>query len=371
MMDLKELIAASRRYGADPEMVLAGGGNTSVKDDEFLFVKASGHTLASIDESGFVKMRMDGLRAVWQKEYAEDAERREDQVLSDMMSARAEGERERPSVEALLHSLIRHRYVIHLHPCLVNGLTCARRGKEAVTDLFGTRAVWIPLVNPGYILAKTVKEALYAHEMQTGVSPEMIFLQNHGIFVSGDSITEIDTVYEEIMNSLRGALVRVPDLDPVMVDPAREQIVSKALREVGSDGSQIYSFLNRELVGLLQDTASFYPVSSAFTPDHIVYSGFRPLWIPESVFGADDPVSEIVRYAEGFKEEHGVAAKSVAVQRTGVFTYTDKAMLLFLDTVKVSVYTESFGGPLFMDDDQIDFIRNWEVEKYRAAVLNS
>jgi hypothetical protein len=43
-------------------------------------------------------------------------------------------------------------------------------------------------------------------------------------------------------------------------------------------------------------------------------------------------------------------------------------MPLFLDTVSIAVYTESFGGPRFMDDAMIDFIRNWEVEKYRSSV---
>jgi hypothetical protein len=60
--------------------------------------------------------------------------------------------------------------------------------------------------------------------------------------------------------------------------------------------------------------------------------------------------------------------KTVVVQNTGVFTFSENALALYLDTVKVAAYTESFGGPLFMTDEQIDFIRNWEVEKYRARV---
>jgi hypothetical protein len=44
-------------------------------------------------------------------------------------------------------------------------------------------------------------------------------------------------------------------------------------------------------------------------------------------------------------------------------------MTLFLDTLKVATFVESFGGPRFMDDDQIEFIRNWEVESYRSKLL--
>ncbi len=63
-----------------------------------------------------------------------------------------------------------------------------------------------------------------------------------------------------------------------------------------------------------------------------------------------------------------MAPKVIAVQDVAVFAVSDKAMALFIDTIKVAAYTESFGGPRFMDDDQIEFIRTWEVEKYRASV---
>ncbi|MDA3833279.1 MAG: class II aldolase/adducin family protein, partial [Spirochaetales bacterium] len=207
-MDLHPFIEASRRYGSDSEMVLAGGGNTSVKEGDFLYVKASGTGLSVIDAPGFVKMRMDALQAVWDKQYPEDPDAREEAVLSDMMAARAEGEAARPSVEALLHSLIPEKFVFHLHPALVNGLTCARQGEKHIQQFFGKRALWVPLVNPGYILAKTVRESAALHEKQFSVHPSLIFLQNHGIFVGGETIAEIDSLYDEVIKTLKGSLSR-------------------------------------------------------------------------------------------------------------------------------------------------------------------
>ena len=362
---LERLIQASKMYGNNTDMVLVGGGNTSVKDEEVMYVKASGHALGSIDVTGFVKMDMKAMRAIWKKTYSADTEQREEEVLADMMAARCEGETARPSVEALLHSLLKDPFVIHMHPGLVNGVTCSQTGEQTIKRLFGDRSVWIPLVNPGYILAKVVKDAIEKHEADTGVYPDMIFLQNHGVFVSGETLERVNAVYEEIMDRLGKELKRTPDLTAVEIAAERSGIITEAM------GIEPSSLNNKELMDFLADEKTFYPVSSSFTPDHIVYSGFKPLWIAEDVFSAEDPAAAVKEAIAAFTEEHGSPAKVLAVQNTGVFAVNKNARDLFLDTVKVAVFTESFGGPRFMDDDQIDFIRNWEVEKYRAKMSST
>ena len=75
-----------------------------------------------------------------------------------------------------------------------------------------------------------------------------------------------------------------------------------------------------------------------------------------------------------YKERNSCYPKVIAVKMLGVFAIGDRedssriAMLLFLDALKIAVYTESFGGYKFMDKEQIDFIKNWEVEKFRSKV---
>ncbi|MDD4302012.1 MAG: class II aldolase, partial [Sphaerochaeta sp.] len=119
---------------------------------------------------------------------------------------------------------------------------------------------------------------------------------------------------------------------------------------------------NKEFAHYLQDENHFQAVASSFTPDHIVYAGFKPLWVEEG----QDVVSAFKQY----EAEHGVNPKIVCIQNLGVFSLGEKPMPLFVDTVSIAVYTESFGGPRFMDDAMIDFIRNWEVEKYRSSVAS-
>lgn len=365
--DISQLIEVSRRYGSDERYVLLGGGNTSYKTDDVMYVKASGHALSNIDADGFVAMSMTRLMAIWDKSYAEDKEEREKAVLIDMMAARNDGETARPSVEALLHGIIPFRYVVHMHPAMVNGLTSSRSGEEAVHTMFPS-AIWIPLVNPGYILAKTVREAqmLYAQSHTRPVA--VIFLQNHGVFVGADTVEEINQLYEEIMGTLDRYIIRKPIFTSQKIDKARVALVQEAMATFYTVTEVPTVLKNLALANRITDKEAFYPISSAYTPDHIVYSGFAPLWIEESVFETPDTVSALLAEMEEFKLTNGVPAKIIVVQNTAAFATSEAAMTLFIDTIKVAAFTESFGGPRFMDDDQIDFIRNWEVESYRARM---
>ena len=69
-IQLAELAAMSNKYGADPAYVLAGGGNTSYKTEDTLYVKGSGTSLATITEEGFVKMDRAKLAAIWNNTYS-------------------------------------------------------------------------------------------------------------------------------------------------------------------------------------------------------------------------------------------------------------------------------------------------------------
>lgn len=125
---------------------------------------------------------------------------------------------------------------------------------------------------------------------------------------------------------------------------------------------------SNEVASLVQDRESFAKAASAFTPDHIVYSGSDPLFV------TDTQEAGFASAWEDHVQKTGRNPKVVAVQGLGVFSAaaTEKAaglaLELFKDTIKVAVYSESFGGPLFMTRDKIDFINNWEVERFRSAV---
>jgi rhamnose utilization protein RhaD (predicted bifunctional aldolase and dehydrogenase) len=375
-MSLETLTEISRFYGKNPEFVLAGGGNTSWKDEETLYVKSSGMSLADVSPDSFVKMNRRVLARIWEKQYPPSGDERESAVLADMMAARESGEeKKRPSVEALLHDLLPFAFVVHLHPALVNGLTCSRQGETAMWEIFGNDAIWIPSTNPGYILSKTVKTAMDAYSAVNGKAPAIIFLQNHGVFAGGNNVKGVNAQYSEIMHRIDARIKRRPDFAGENHHAAnagdRIREIMQTLTELAGSavflqGSFQGSFQGGEIARLVKDRTSFAPVSSAFTPDHIVYAGSDPLFVE---------TKETLRDAwKDHVQKTGLKPKIVAVQGMGIFgaAQTEKAaclaLELFRDAIKVSVYTESFGGPLFMTREQIDFINNWEVERFRSQV---
>jgi rhamnose utilization protein RhaD (predicted bifunctional aldolase and dehydrogenase) len=377
-MSLEELAEISRFYGSNPEYVIAGGGNTSFKDDDCLYIKASGTSLAGMKSGDFVKMDREKLRRIWEKTYPEDSESREAAVLADMMAARAPGEEgKRPSVETLLHAILPFVYVVHLHPALVNGLTCSRDGEKAAAELFGGRSLWIPSVNPGYVLSKIVKDAMDEYKAAKGEVPEIIFLQNHGVFAAADSAEGIKSLYKGIMGAIAGAVRRKPDTAGIVNSFGGSGALGEALRSQAGKSREgpwhTWFVRNPEIAGFIKDEKSFYPLSSAFTPDHIVYAGSEPLYIKESAIKED---AGLEKAWQERLEKTGLLPKTVAFQGLGVFGLGNSekaaqtATELFVDALKVAVYSESFGGPRFMGEDQIRFINNWEVERYRSKVIS-
>ena len=103
-MSISALAEIFRHYGANPDYVLAGGGNTSWKNGDTLYVKASGASLADAVPDAFVKMNRKALAAIWEQQYPDSSAERESAVLAGMLAARQAGEEQkRPSVEVLLH----------------------------------------------------------------------------------------------------------------------------------------------------------------------------------------------------------------------------------------------------------------------------
>ena len=385
-MGIEELVAISRSYGGNPDFVLAGGGNTSYKNGTELFVKASGYPLATIDPSGFVRMDRAKLGSIWEREYPDSQSEREIQALADLMNARFPGEEsKRPSVETLVHECLDEAYVVHVHPALVNGVTCSVRGKVRAVELFGEGMLWIPIVDPGYTLARTVRRMRNAYIATHGRVPDLILLENHGIFVSADDPADIDRRYNEIFETLRSVAVRHLNLVPIvdrdadstieMIELAFGALVEDSSGRDGAPGRArpIVQFAaNAEFDRFLESAGSFEPLSLPYTPDHIVYAGHRPFY-----YEGDPTDASSFRAALGDHiEESGRIPKIVGIPSLGVFgvdessTKADTAITLFTDALKVAVYTESHGGHQFLNHEMIAFILDWEAEQYRSKIEN-
>jgi rhamnose utilization protein RhaD (predicted bifunctional aldolase and dehydrogenase) len=376
-MSIQDLAALSRYYGANSDYVIAGGGNTSFKDETTLYVKASGASLAEAESESFVRMDRRLLSGIWAKTYPEERDAREQAVLADMMAARMSGEEQkRPSVETLLHDLLPFAFVVHTHPALVNGLTCSRDGEKAAAELFGSECIWIPSTNPGYILSGQVKAAMDTYKKRYGRPAAVIFLQNHGVFAGADTTAGIQNMYRHIMETVKLRIKREPDLSGEVTGPDCVAGVSGTLEKLAG-GKAVRFLCNHEIAALVKSRQSFYPVSAPFSPDHIVYAGSDPLFVEAPEGGTEAIAGPLEAAWKKQVEKTGREPKIAAVQGLGVFGIGNTlktaalALELFTDAVKVAVYTEAFGGVRFMPPDQVDFINNWEVERYRSQVATA
>jgi len=357
-MALSTIKALSNFYGANPEFVLAGGGNTSCKDEKYLYVKPSGVSLAKITEKDYVKMERAIIRECFSWSSFASADEREARVKSLMAYAVAPGSSGRPSVEAPLHELMDFKFVVHLHPAMVNGMTCGKNGAAKCAELF-PEALWVEYVDPGFTLAKVVFDRVQEYKKTAGKAPSVIFLQNHGVFVGGNSDSEIRSAYDNIISTLESYY------KSVNVDPAAAAVEAADVDTVMQYAPSLRGWLAADKsVVSVRSTRAFTPAAGPLTPDHIVYAKSFAL-------SCDEPSVEAV---EAFAAAKGYKPKVVCIPGKALFAVGNNAngaattMALAYDAARVERLTAAFGGVNYLSDAHREFIENWEVESYRSKV---
>lgn len=370
MRQIEDLIAISRKFGQDSRFVIAGGGNTSYKDENRLWVKASGHALATITEDGFAVLDRTLLNEMGEKAYNEDTAIREEQVKNDLAVACVTKDR-RPSVETSLHNCMGFAFVVHLHPTLVNGLMCSANAEAVCGEIF-PEALYIEYTDPGYTLFKKVYDRINAYKAANGKEPQVIFLQNHGIFVGGDTTAEIEGIYSEILGKLEAKVAALPEggseVSPTVTDviPAIRQMLSRS-----GIGLKTLKVTKNALVDYFLD-GSREKIAAPFTPDIIVYCKSAYIFIDAE--SDEEILKQAEEKIEAFAAEKGYTPKVLLIKGIGLVAVGDNSKNaqiitdVFTDAMKVAFYAQSFGGEHPMEKAWIDFIDNWEVENYRRKV---
>ncbi len=386
---LEQLAALSRYYGSDPDIVLAGGGNTSVKDGGRLWVKASGVALARVVTDGFVEMDRKRIASLLAEEPLAEVNAREARFKEAVMGARIHPERgQRPSVEAALHHLLPSRFVVHSHATLVNAITCCAEGEGLAREMFGDDVLWVEYVDPGDTLARLVQAKLADHVAGSRrPGPKAIFMESHGLIVGGESPDEVRAATDAILGKIAERLAAAPPAEGL----------SPTERIEGADAQHLINTVGPALRGLLAEGGALKVVAfddsevamrvvasedgpemangGPLTPDQIVYCKSFPLvftpWIgelgPETVERLRGAVAE-------HTESTGFAPKVVLVLGLGLFAAgddfaaADTVRQVYLDAVKVMAAAKRLGGVRHMRRRDREFIDNWEVESYRRQV---
>ena len=366
------LLELSRRFGTDKDYIIASGGNSSFKTADHLWITASGSFLGRLSESDLLKLSRAKLANLRSKTYETDSRQREIDVKNDLLSTMEDGfTGARPSVETSLHDLIEYPFVLHTHPTLVNGLLCSKKAEIMTRKIFGDVVLYIGYHDPGYTLFTKVQEGVEAYRRELGADPKIIFLQNHGIFVGGESPEEIIQLYKMVENEIGKEITKRPDISERPPGDLAESVLPGLQNIVSRYGAMFLKVRNNALIeSYLEDEQSFAKISKPFTPDIIVFCKSHYLYVnrgnnPETILSALE--SEV----GDFHAQYGYVPKVILVKNLGLIsaadneTYSGIILDIFEDLMKISCYSDNFGGPNFMNAREISFIEDWEAEKYR------
>lgn len=301
---------SSRLIGAEEDLVLHGGGNTSVKQTildflgepvEVLWIKGSGWDLASIEPRGFSPVRMKTLRGM-----AGLAELTDSDMVRHQRAAMLDPDAPVPSIEAILHALIPLPWVDHTHADAVVTLSNAPHGEDRLRSLYGDRVLFVPYVMPGFELARAVRAILAEHDAK---DYEGMVLLHHGVFSWGHSARQSYERMVKLVDDAEKCLVRHRAWDVLATLEAREPVEPHELSEMRAlvsrqAGRPMVARVDssREAVGFaslpgVESVATRGPV----TPDHVI----RTKRVPLALGPGEDIAVALERYAEGYRAYFG------------------------------------------------------------------
>lgn len=257
--DLARLAQASAALGADPTIVQAAGGNTSVKVGDVLWVKASGFWLKdALTRPIFVPLSLSGVRR--RIAAGEDEPARPEVIAWPGVDGL------RPSIETALHALLPQRFVLHTHAVTTIAWAIRRDGERAIAArLDGLRWGWIPYVMPGVPLTRTIDRVI----SEKGVL-DVLVLGNHGLVVAADTLDEALALHAEVEARLAVPLraARPADHD------ALERIAAATGRRPPRHAAVHALALDPEVTALA--------LAGSFYPDHVIFLGPRlSVWTGE------------------------------------------------------------------------------------------
>ncbi|MCF6356907.1 MAG: SDR family NAD(P)-dependent oxidoreductase [Draconibacterium sp.] len=373
---IKELIEVSRFYGKKKEYVIAGGGNTSYKNDKQLWIKASGVSLGEIDENGFCVLDREKLSDISTQKFSSDSTKREEEVKNALLNCRVNpGSGLRPSVETSLHNLFSHTFVVHTHSTLVNGLMCSNEAAEKTVEIFGEEVLFIPTTEAGYTLFVVISGEIEKYKAKFNREPQIVLLQNHGVFVAANSTKEIKEIYSEIEIKLKAAFNSFPESKEIPVSEKMSEILPAVRMLLSDEKLKVASAVNSSFISnFISDKKAFEQgVEKPFNPDQMVYCLSEYLFIGNAG-SVESMIEDAKDKIAAFKSRKGVVPKVIFVQNEGAIVAEDSALSveylkdMVNDFCEIAGLTENFGGPNPLDSDQIAFIENWEVENYRKKV---
>lgn len=331
---LESLVSLSARIGSNPNLVQAGGGNTSLKENGTLWIKASGKWLAhAAHDDMFVPVPMEHILSNLRsgEEKFSEYRTRSGAVL-------------RPSVETTMHAVLPQRVVIHVHSVAAIAWAAQQNVQATLeTRLSGLRWAWIPYIHPGVPLALRIEEEK--------AMPDVLLLGNHGLVVAADDSEAAERLLEEVERRLS-------------VDPRPAPGADLAsLAEIAGDSGWTPS-PEPDLHHIATDRWSCQlAAGGTMYPDHCVYLGpAAPV-----LYSGEQMDLALKRYADRNSYEPAyllVEGKGVLVSER--LSRAGRELLGCLHQVTARIPLNAQVS--YLDNSQVARLMNWDAEKYRISM---
>jgi rhamnose utilization protein RhaD (predicted bifunctional aldolase and dehydrogenase) len=339
--EFRALRTLSAALGRNPARTQAAGGNTSLKHEGVLWIKASGAWLAHAQERDImIPVALDGLLAA----LGTGDPRAETAV--DFVDETRNPARLRPSIETSVHAVIPHAVVAHIH-CVETIALAVRRDGEALVaarlrPLSDVASIFIPYLRPGLPLSHAIAQRLTP-------KVNVIVLGNHGLVVAGASVAEVADRLDRVCNALASPARSAP--------PGDLSRLAKAIA-----GSDYRLPVDAEAQAIAFDQASLSLASGAsLYPDHVIFLGPGIVTAPDIETGArkrpaggrDAPPPMLV-----------IPGLGVAMHRTA--TGAADALARCLADVVARIPADA--DIVRLTPAQEYELTHWEAEKYRQSL---
>jgi len=294
--DLDLRVYTSNLLGKSDELVLHGGGNTSVKTtidgDEILLVKGSGWDLVSIKAKGFAPVKMKTLLEMAALDTLSDSD-----MVSGQKAAMINKTAPNPSVEAILHALIPYKFVDHTHADAVVTISNSVNGIEDIKKVFPNFLV-VDYVMPGFILAHTIYEMTKDLDWS---SIDGIILHNHGIFTFDNNAKESYDKMIEAVSQAELFLKKNAKLQVSSENKASECDIQKIVQVISdAKGYKVSLNINQSPLAshyASQENLHEFASRGVLTPEHIIRTKRVPLVMEDT-----DLEAGVARYMKEYEE---------------------------------------------------------------------
>jgi rhamnose utilization protein RhaD (predicted bifunctional aldolase and dehydrogenase) len=341
--DLSSLIHLSARIGSDLTLTQGAGGNTSIKHDGALWVKASGMWLAEAEaQEIFVPVELD---AVTRRLEAGEDDCGAGTVLND--------DPRRASIEASVHAVLPHRVVVHVHCVETIAWAVRRNGEDETRKRLAELAwMWVPYRRPGAPLARQI----VAQMRESRVTPSILVLENHGLVVCAPSCEAAERLLEQVRMRLATAPRTIASLPPEIVPPPDYRWATDSLiAKIAAD-----------------PTAISIARKGVLYPDHAVFLGGA-----FSEVGADETIeTALARWQIAFGSSPAylvVLGVGVLLSRSAIPNQIAMLQCLSLVTSRLMPQDDTKEDLRYLSEADVAALLDWDAEAYRRrlAVLGS